>query len=151
MNIENLKKARESKGYTQAQAAEAVGVSDGTYKNYEQGKREPNGDKMVTIAIAFGTTTDFLLGKTTKMEPPEESQSSKDPQPIDQSELLETEMLMLRAYLTLPKKKREHFFEGVLADALRTRWEQTAHAENDADKDQEPTETTDKQASASAV
>lgn len=151
MNIKNLKKARESKGYTQAQAAEAVGVSDGTYKNYEQGKREPNGDKMVAIAIAFGTTTDYLLGKTTKMEPPEESQSSKDPQPIDQRELLDSELLMLRAYLTLPKKKRERFFEGVLADALRTRLEQTDGTEKDANKDQEPTETTDKQADASAV
>ena len=37
LNIENLKKAREKAGLTQAQAAIAIGVSDGTYKNNEQG------------------------------------------------------------------------------------------------------------------
>lgn len=69
MNIENLKKAREKVGLTQAQAAEAIGVSDGTYKNYEQGKREPNGDKMVTIANLFNVTTDYLLGREPSQNP----------------------------------------------------------------------------------
>lgn len=69
MNIENLKKAREKVGLTQAQAAEAIGVSDGTYKNYEQGKREPNGDKMVTIANLFNVTTDYLLGREPAQNP----------------------------------------------------------------------------------
>ena len=69
MNIENLKRARENAGLTQTQAAQKIGVSDGTYKNYEQGKREPNGDKIVTIANAFGVTTDYLLGRPTAQPP----------------------------------------------------------------------------------
>ncbi len=71
MNIENLKRARENAGLTQTQAAQKIGVSDGTYKNYEQGKREPNGDKIVTIANAFGVTTDYLLGRP-DAKPPED-------------------------------------------------------------------------------
>lgn len=71
MNIENLKRARENAGLTQTQAAQKIGVSDGTYKNYEQGKREPNGDKIVTIANAFGVSTDYLLGRP-DAKPPED-------------------------------------------------------------------------------
>ena len=97
MNIENLKKAREKAGLTQAQAAIAIGVSDGTYKNYEQGKREPNGDKMVTIANLFGVTTDYLLGR--------------EPAPDDPIEMLSRELnlnlyeiAIVTAYLAMDTK-----------------------------------------------
>lgn len=63
MNIENLKKARENNHLTQAQAAAKLGVSDGTYKNYEQGKREPSNELLCKIADLFGVTADYLLGR----------------------------------------------------------------------------------------
>lgn len=93
MNIENLKKAREKAGLTQAQAAIAIGVSDGTYKNYEQGKREPNGDKMVTIANLFGVTTDYLLGR--------DSQKSNELTPTQREEIA------TQKWLSLDKEKRD--------------------------------------------
>ena len=147
MNIENLKKARESKGYTQAQAAEAIGVSDGTYKNYEQGKREPNGDKMVAIAIAFGTTTDYLLGRPYAPEP------LKRPETLEEVvNMLDMDILMSGLYNILDDQKRRELSAAMttLVERQRERAE-AENAEKDAGKDQEPTETTDKQADASAV
>ena len=63
MNIENLKQAREAARFTQMQAAKALEISDGTYKNYEQGKREPNNTLLLKIADLYGVTTDYLLGR----------------------------------------------------------------------------------------
>lgn len=65
MDINNLKKAREAAHYTQAQAAVALSVSDGTYKNYEQGKREPNNAILLKIADLYHVSTDYLLGRET--------------------------------------------------------------------------------------
>lgn len=63
MDTNNLKKAREAAHYTQTQAAVALGVSDGTYKNYEQGKREPNNALLSKIADLYHVSTDYLLGR----------------------------------------------------------------------------------------
>lgn len=107
MNAENLKKAREKAGYTQAQAAEAIGVSDGTYKNYEQGKREPNGEKMVTIANLFGVTTDYLLGRPEAPEPPKN--------PIQEAS--QKERVALEKWLSLDGEKREavlHVMQSII-------------------------------------
>lgn len=103
MNIENLKRARENAGLTQTQAAQKIGVSDGTYKNYEQGKREPNGDKIVTIANAFGVTTDYLLGRPDAKEPAD---------PIDKLMTVdEMEKDLLREWLSLDEVSRKSFLD----------------------------------------
>ncbi len=103
MNIENLKRARENAGLTQTQAAQKIGVSDGTYKNYEQGKREPNGDKIVTIANAFGITTDYLLGRPDAKEPAD---------PIDKLMTVdEMEKDLLREWLSLDEASRKSFLD----------------------------------------
>lgn len=103
MNIENLKRARENAGLTQTQAAQKIGVSDGTYKNYEQGKREPNGDKIVTIANAFGVTTDYLLGRPDAKEPTD---------PIDKLMTVdEMEKDLLREWLSLDEASRKSFLD----------------------------------------
>lgn len=103
MNIENLKRARENAGLTQTQAAQKIGVSDGTYKNYEQGKREPNGDKIVTIANAFGVTTDYLLGRPDAKEPAD---------PIDKLMTVdEMEKDLLREWLSLDEDSRKSFLD----------------------------------------
>lgn len=70
MNIDNLKKAREAAQLTQAQAAKKLDISDGAYKNYEQGKREPNNTLLGKIADLYGVSTDYLLGRNTTAEEP---------------------------------------------------------------------------------
>lgn len=111
MNTERLKQARESANLTQLQTAKLLGISDGTYKNYEQGKREPNNTLLVQIADLFGVTTDYLLGRT---EP------AKQPNPILQLTNEEMEQRLLAAYFKLPKNVRETFIQG-MADELSKR------------------------------
>lgn len=112
LNIENLKKAREKVGLTQTQAAEAIGVSDGTYKNYEQGKREPNGDKMVTIANLFNVTTDYLLGREPAPNPFADLNLSE-----------EDEANVVAKYMSLPPEIRACMLDVLvqLGDAAKKR------------------------------
>ncbi len=58
---QNLKKCRESKGWTQSRAAEAAGVSFRSYQNWEIGGREPRLDALKKLAEAFGVSADDLL------------------------------------------------------------------------------------------
>ena len=118
MNIENLKRARENAGLTQTQAAQKIGVSDGTYKNYEQGKREPNGDKIVTIANAFGVTTDYLLGRPDAKEPAD---------PIDKLMTVdEMEKDLLREWPRLDEAYRKSFLDVLRKIVVADQKRQTA-------------------------
>ena len=117
MNIENLKRARENAGLTQTQAAQKIGVSDGTYKNYEQGKREPNGDKIVTIANAFGVTTDYLLGRPTAQPPTDALERL-----FTEKSFSALEEELLRKYMELPHEARQavvRFINDATAKALQ--------------------------------
>lgn len=72
---ENLRKLRETKGWTQTEAAQAAGVSFRSYQNWEIGGREPRLDALKKLAEAFEVTTDELLvghdapAKTSKKRP----------------------------------------------------------------------------------
>lgn len=124
MNIENLKRARENAGLTQTQAAQKIGVSDGTYKNYEQGKREPNGDKIVTIANAFGVTTDYLLGRPDAKEPTD---------PIDKLMTVdEMEKDLLREWLSLDEASRKSFLDVLRKIVAADQKRQTASSKRAA-------------------
>ena len=69
MNTDNLKAIRNKKGVTQKEAADALGISPNTYKNYEQGMREPNNDMLCRLADYFQVTTDYLLGRAPQTNP----------------------------------------------------------------------------------
>lgn len=69
MNTDNLKAIRNKKGVTQKEAADALGISPNTYKNYEQGMREPNNDMLCKLADYFQVTTDYLLGRAPQTNP----------------------------------------------------------------------------------
>lgn len=69
MNTENLKAIRGTKGVTQKEAADALGISPNTYKNYEQGMREPNNEMLCKLADYFQVTTDYLLGRAPQLDP----------------------------------------------------------------------------------
>jgi transcriptional regulator with XRE-family HTH domain len=58
---ENLKRLRESKGWTQAQAAERTGVPFRTMQNWEGGSREPRLEALKKLAAAYGVLVDELL------------------------------------------------------------------------------------------
>ena len=104
MNVQNLKKARETMHLTQLQVAEKLGITSVAYQNYEYGKREPNNTLLCKIAELFNVTTDYLLGRDTG-----------DPEPIDQLagefNMSALEKNILNNYLALPKSMRGDLME----------------------------------------
>ena len=93
MNVEHLKLARKQSGMTQKEVADNIGVGQSTYKNYECGIREPNGDTIVELANLFGVTTDYLLGR--------DSQKSNELTPTQREEIA------TQKWLSLDKEKRD--------------------------------------------
>ena len=114
MNVDNLKSARKSTGMTQKDVSTALNISPNTYKNYEQGLREPNGDTIVALANLFGVSTDYLLGRPTAQPPVE---------PLDEfaqkEHLKSLEKVFMKKYLALTEEQRDKvldFLRGVVAD-----------------------------------
>lgn len=66
----NLRSAREKKGLSQKEVAEAVGVAKSTYSLYESGNREPNVQTIKKIASVLNTSADELLGINTPSHTP---------------------------------------------------------------------------------
>jgi len=63
---DKLKECRKNINKTQREVAIGLGMTEGGYKNYELGKREPNHEITVKIANYFGVSTDYLLGRNTQ-------------------------------------------------------------------------------------
>lgn len=61
-----FKKLRLSHGYTQAELADALGISRSRIGMYETGAREPDFETLEIIADFFNVDTDYLLGRTDK-------------------------------------------------------------------------------------
>lgn len=65
----NIKLARENKGYTQQECADLFGVKLRAWQTYEQGVSEPKYELLCKIADTFGVTTDYLLGREPAPDP----------------------------------------------------------------------------------
>jgi transcriptional regulator with XRE-family HTH domain len=87
MNTENLKAIRNIKAVTQKEAADALGISPNTYKNYEQGMREPNNEMLCKLADYFNVTTDYLLGRAPQTDPMKLLVAQSDLSPEAQEEI----------------------------------------------------------------
>ncbi len=61
-----FKKLRLSHGFTQAELADALGISRSRIGMYETGAREPDFETLEIIADFFNVDTDYLLGRTNK-------------------------------------------------------------------------------------
>lgn len=57
----NLKILRESKGYTQQQLSEMIGVSQQTLQKYEAQIHEPDIESLKKLADIFGVSVDYLI------------------------------------------------------------------------------------------
>lgn len=113
MNIDNLKRARENTGLTQSQVADMLGISDGTYKNYEQGKREPNNTLLLKIADLYGVTTDYLLGRELAPAPVDPFEVLGFKKTVDDDEFV-------RLYNTLPDFAKQIFVDTMAKLAQAT-------------------------------
>lgn len=56
-----LKEARKGAGFSQQEAAVALKVSIGTYRNWEQGRVIMNGEQLIKASQLFSATVDFIL------------------------------------------------------------------------------------------
>ncbi len=58
---ERLKSERKTHNLTQQYVADTIGVTLRAYQQYEQGKYEPNIERLNKLADLFGITVDFLI------------------------------------------------------------------------------------------
>lgn len=117
MNTENLKSARKKSGKTQKEVADLLGVGQSTYKNYECGLREPNGDTIVALANLFGVSTDYLLGRPTAQPPTDALERL-----FTEKSFSALEEELLRKYMELPHEARQavvRFINDATAKALQ--------------------------------
>ena len=66
--LHNLRRLREEHHTTQRQLAEAIGVSQQSVNKYENQNIEPDIHTLIRIADYFGTTVDYLIGRTNECE-----------------------------------------------------------------------------------
>lgn len=65
-----MDKLKELRGkMTQEQIAKKLGLNRQTYRNYENGDRQPDFDTLTKMADYFGVTIDYLLGRDIKKDP----------------------------------------------------------------------------------
>lgn len=69
VDVERLADCRKKLGLKKYQAATLVGVSQPTYVRYEQGIRQPSMQILREMAVALGTSADYLLGKGRSSKP----------------------------------------------------------------------------------
>lgn len=69
MYYPRLRDMREDHDLVQKQVAAVLGIDQRVYSNYETGKREIPTRLLVKLADLYGTSTDYLLGRTKQVQP----------------------------------------------------------------------------------
>lgn len=64
-----LRDIREDSDLKQVSVATALRISQSTYSQYENGKRQLPLDILIQLAIYYDTSTDYLLGLTDERKP----------------------------------------------------------------------------------
>lgn len=57
-----IRQLRKTKGLSQLQLAQTMGISGSAIGMYEQGRREPDTDTLLNLAKIFNVTVDYLIG-----------------------------------------------------------------------------------------
>ncbi len=100
----NIKDIRIRKNLTQADVANALGVSSVVYSRYESGTRQPSIDTIVQLADFFCVTVDYLLGR----------------QDVEDSTLSEYEIQLLIAARKADERARDDAMNILTAHAVDT-------------------------------
>lgn len=66
---QRLRDCREDRDLSQTQVGEYLGIDQRVYSNYELGKREIPVHHLIRLAELYGTSTDYLLGRTNRFAP----------------------------------------------------------------------------------
>ncbi len=65
----NLKLARLRKGYTQVYVQMQTGIEQSLISKYESGERVPPTETLMILADFYGTSMDYLMGRTDEDRP----------------------------------------------------------------------------------
>ena len=65
-----LKDCREDKDLSQNDVAKLLNIDQRVYSNYETGKRKIPINHLITLAIFYNTSLDYLVGLTNEFAPP---------------------------------------------------------------------------------
>lgn len=95
---------RKKLNLTQKQLAEKAGITEASLSRYENNLREPKAEIISKLAIALGTTTDFLLGQTDNPVPGTCSPSILDTN-VDISDLPDAAIQQVKDYIEFIKQK----------------------------------------------
>lgn len=66
---ERLVRLRKEKGWSQEEAAKAIGTARTTWQQWELGVRLPNAPALLAIAYTFNVNYDYVCGLTDEIEP----------------------------------------------------------------------------------
>ena len=69
MYFQRLKDLREDKDLRQEDVAEILGISQTVYSRYERGFQTIPLPHLLALADFYGTSTDYLLGRTSVLTP----------------------------------------------------------------------------------
>lgn len=64
-----IREYRIKRGFTQAQMAEKLNMTESNYSSYERDKSKPPSDKLYQIASILNVSVDYLLGRSNDPEP----------------------------------------------------------------------------------
>ena len=59
-----LTNIRRSKGFTQKQVADGIGISEVGLQNYENARRKPAFDVLIALADFYDVSLDYLVGRS---------------------------------------------------------------------------------------
>lgn len=65
-----LRDLRHDKDWSQTEVAKRLNMSQTGYSKYETGENDIPTAVLIALADLYGTSTDFLLGRTNNPEPP---------------------------------------------------------------------------------
>lgn len=74
----NMRKLRETKGYTQYSLGDILNLSPSTIGMYEQGRRLPDAETLIRMCELFNVSSDYLLEITENPNPYEKSKSEEN-------------------------------------------------------------------------
>ena len=66
---QRIRDLREDRDMTQSEVAEILNCTQVCYSNYETGKRDIPTEVLIKLAELHGTSTDYLLNRTTIKKP----------------------------------------------------------------------------------
>ena len=107
---ERILTLRKSKGMSQEQLAEAVGVSRQAVSKWESEQASPDPEKIITLSEVFGVTTDYLL----KGVEPEKEEAKTEEKKTEDTHMTVGDVLDQKILTEKNKEKSKKLLKYVL-------------------------------------